>query len=52
MFYNGTPLPLKIAHSHVGCGPPSNTWFLGFSKSSTHQTYGISNALAVLQDSL
>jgi len=24
-----TPLPLKIAHSHRGSGPPSNTWFLG-----------------------
>jgi len=22
------PSPLKIAHSHRGSGPPSNTWFL------------------------
>ena len=24
----GHPFPLKIAHSHGGCWPPSNTWFL------------------------
>jgi len=28
IFYNGTPLSLlKIAPSHGGSGPPSNTWF-------------------------
>jgi len=25
----GMPFPLKIANSHGGYGPPSNTWFLG-----------------------
>jgi len=25
----GAPFPLKIAPSHGGSGPPSNTWFLG-----------------------
>jgi len=25
--YNGTPLPLKTAPFHGGCGLPSNTWF-------------------------
>ena len=29
VLYNGTPIsPLKIAPSHGGSGPPSNTWFL------------------------
>jgi len=28
MLYNGPPLPLKIAPSHLGYGPPSNTWFI------------------------
>jgi len=25
----GRPFPHKIAHSHGGSGPPTNTWFLG-----------------------
>jgi len=30
ILYNGPPLPaLKIAPSHGGSGPPSNTWFPG-----------------------
>jgi len=30
ILYNGTPFsPLKIAPSHGGSGPPSNTWFSG-----------------------
>ena len=30
ILYNGAPLSfLKIAPSHGGSGPPSNTWFLG-----------------------
>jgi len=27
ILYNGTPLPLKIAHSHGRTSTPSNTWF-------------------------
>jgi len=28
-FTMGRPFPFKIAHSHRGCGPPSNTWLPG-----------------------
>jgi len=28
-FIMGRPFPPKIAPSHGGSGPPSNTWFLG-----------------------
>jgi len=48
--YNGTPLfPLKIAPSHRGSGPPSNTWFLGPTRIKPN---GISIGPAVFEVSL
>ena len=40
-----TPFPLKIAPSHWGSGPPSNTWFLG--PTQVHNPNGISIGSAV-----
>ena len=47
VLYNGPPSSpsLKIALSHGGCGPPSNTWFLGPTR--VLNPNGISNAWAV-----
>jgi len=43
-------LPLKIAPSHGGSGPPSNTWFLGPTR--VLNTNSISIGAAVSQGSL
>jgi len=44
-FTMGRPFPLKIAPSHGGSGPPSNTWFLGPTR--VHNPNGISIGSAV-----
>ena len=48
-FTMGRPLPLKIAPSHGGSAPPSNTWFLGPTRVLSPN--GISISSAVLQGS-
>jgi len=50
ILYNGPPLfPFKIASSHGGSGPPSNTWFLG--PIQVHNPNGISVGSAVFHGS-
>jgi len=49
-FTMGCPFPLKIATSHGGCGPPSNTWFLGPNR--VLNLNGILIGSAILQGSL
>ena len=45
MLYNGRPFPPKLPFLMGGCGPPSNSWFLG--PVQAHNPHGITNGSAV-----